>query len=169
MLLFKKQMNFKNWLILGLLLVLMGTGLVWYWRWQNKPMVNYEKISSIKQIAIEGVVFDVELAITEEQKKQGLSGKDYLCEQCGMLFVYNTPGYYSFWMKDTLIPLDIIWFDENWQVVDYLAWAQPQGARKAGELPIYQPKEKAWFVLEVPGGTTKRINNFKISSKADIR
>lgn len=150
------------------ILIIISASLIWLWRYQDKPAENKKKISSIKQIVIEGVAFEVELALTPEEKAKGLSGRKALCDQCGMLFIYDTPDYYSFWMKDTLIPLDIIWFDKNWQVVDYLAFAQPQGAREEADLPIYRPKQKAQFILEVPGGTTTRITNFKIGSKADI-
>lgn len=158
----------KNRRVLIFILVIIGAFLVWFWRYQDKPTNDNEKISSIKKIVIEGVAFEVELALTPEEKARGLSGRNYLCDQCGMLFIYDTPDYYSFWMKETLIPLDIIWFDKDWQVVDYLPFAQPQGAREEADLPIYRPKQKACFVLEVPGGTTTRITNFKIGLKADV-
>jgi len=158
----------RAWLATILILIFFGIGLAWLWQYQNKPTNGDKKISSIEQIVIEGVAFKVELATTSEEKAKGLSGRKTLCDQCGMLFIYNTPDYYSFWMKETLIPLDIIWFNKDWQVVDYLTFAQPQGAREEADLPIYRPKQKAQFILEVPGGTTKRITNFKIGSKAGI-
>jgi uncharacterized protein len=158
----------RVWLAAILLLIFTGIGLAWFWQYQNKPANGDKKMSSIEQIVIEGVAFKIELAITPKEKAKGLSGRETLCDQCGMLFIYDNPDYYSFWMKDTLIPLDIIWFSKDWQVVDYLAFAQPQGAREEADLPTYRPKQKAQFVLEVPGGTTKRITNFKIGSKASI-
>lgn len=154
----------KNvWLIPVLISVLVGIILVWYWFYRNKPAANPEEI---KQIILEEVVFDVELATTPQERARGLSGRSQLCDQCGMLFIFDKSDYHSFWMKDTLIPLDIIWFDENWRVVDYLAFAQPQGARKITELPVYRPKKPAQFVLELPGGTTKKIKNFQIGDQA---
>lgn len=154
----------KNvWLIPVLIFVLAGMVLVWYWFYKNKPATNSEEI---KQIILEEVVFDVELATTPQERARGLSSRSRLCDQCGMLFVFDKSDYHSFWMKDTLIPLDIIWLDKDWRVVDYLAFAQPQGARRITELPVYRPKKPAQFVLEVPGGTTKRIQNFQIGSQA---
>jgi len=158
----------KIWLIPILILVLIGASLVWYWRYQNKPVEIYEKAGSINQIAIEGVVFEVELATTPQERAKGLADRKELCDQCGMLFIFDKKDYHSFWMRNTLIPLDIIWLDEDWQVVDFIAWAQPQGARSLSDLPVYQPKKMAQFVLEVPGGTTKRIQNFKVGTRAKI-
>ena len=165
---YKKIVTGKIWLIPILILVLIGAGLVWYWHYQNKPVEIYEKAGSINQIAIEGVVFEVELATTPQERAKGLADRKELCDQCGMLFIFDKKDYHSFWMRNTLIPLDIIWLDEDWQVVDFIAWAQPQGARSLSDLPVYQPKKMAQFVLEVPGGTTKRIQNFKVGTRAKI-
>jgi len=157
----------KGWLVLILVLVIIGAFLVWFWYYQNKPIANYDQFTSIKEVQIKGVAFEVELAITPQERAKGLSGRKELCDHCGMLFVFDKQGYHSFWMKDTLIPLDIIWLDEDWQVVDYIAFAQPQATRSINDLPVYQPKKPAQFVLEVPGGTIKKINNFKIGSLAE--
>ncbi len=151
-----------------LVLVVIGASLVWYWRYQNKPITNYDQFSSIKEVVVEGVVFEVELAITPQERAQGLSGRSDLCDHCGMLFIFDKPGHHSFWMKDTLIPLDIIWLDEDWRVVDYLSFAQPQATRSITELPVYQPKKPAQFVLEVPGGTTKRIKGFGLGNQIEV-
>jgi len=107
----------------------------------------------------------VEIAQTEKERQKGLAGRKSLCSQCGMLFVFPKKGYHQFWMKDTLIPLDIIWIDENWQVVDFIAYAQPQGKRKQEELPVYTPAKPALYVLELPGGTVNKIRGFKVGSR----
>jgi len=64
-------------------------------------------------------------------------------------------------MKGTLIPLDIIWINKDKKIVDYVEYAQPQGARKTIDLPVYKPKEKAQYILELPGGTIKKIKGFQ--------
>lgn len=59
----------------------------------------------------------VKVAQTEEQKEQGLQNVDTLGENEGMLFIFDEPDTISFWMKDTLIPLDIIFIDEDLVVI----------------------------------------------------
>ncbi len=59
----------------------------------------------------------VEVAKTPEEIAYGLMGRKHLAEDGGMLFVFQTEGYHGFWMKDTLIPLSIAFFDKNGRIV----------------------------------------------------
>jgi len=127
------------------------------------------QILNISQVTIENVEFNIELAKTSKEREKGLSGRTELCDQCGMLFIFENDDYHPFWMKDTLIPLDIIWIDKNWQVVDFISFAQPQGTRANEELHIYRTQKLARYVLELPGGTVKKIREFKIGSKVSKR
>lgn len=68
-------------------------------------------------IEIGGKQYKVELAETEAEKEEGLQGIKKLPNDQGMLFVYNKPQTVGFWMKDTLIPLDIIFIDEDQEVI----------------------------------------------------
>ncbi len=69
-------------------------------------------------ININGTKYNLEIAQTIFEKSRGLSKRSELCPTCGMIFVYQNEGTYPFWMKDTFIPLDIIWLDKTGQVVD---------------------------------------------------
>lgn len=64
--------------------------------------------------------YSVEIAISEEDKEIGLQNRSKLAEDAGMLFVYDSPQTVQYWMKDTLIPLDIIFIDEYWEVIDMI-------------------------------------------------
>ena len=108
--------------------------------------------------------FKIELALTSEEKKQGLMFRDHLEENKGMLFVFLTEKKHSFWMKNTLIPLDIIWINENKEVVFISKNNQPC---QDNECPTIEPGRKAKYVLELNGGTTDKIN-LKIGDKANF-
>ena len=86
----------------------------------------------------------VEVADSEEEIEKGLMFREELCENCGMLFIFEEEEKYSFWMKNTLIPLDLIFIDSEMEVVDVL------NALPCSEEPCasYTPREKALYVLE---------------------
>lgn len=68
-------------------------------------------------VEISGKKYNVKEARTEEEKRQGLQGVKSLDSDEGMLFIYDTPQKVGFWMKDTAIPLDIIFIDEDEEVI----------------------------------------------------
>src|ERR1044072_2206464 len=63
------------------------------------------------QVCFKNKCFNVEIASDEEQRIKGLQLRRLLDEDKGMLFVFPQEGLYPFWMKSTLIPLDIVWLD----------------------------------------------------------
>jgi uncharacterized membrane protein (UPF0127 family) len=69
------------------------------------------------KIKVNNKEYEVEIARTEEEKEQGLSNIEYLPDDEGMLFIYDEPQEVGFWMKDTLIPLDIIFIDDEEEVI----------------------------------------------------
>jgi uncharacterized protein len=91
----------------------------------------------------------VELADTDEARAKGLMFRDSLDEQHGMLFRFEAPRRYGFWMKNVRIPLDIIWLDASGRVV----WIVERAAPCASDpCPMYLPGAKASYVVEVIGG-----------------
>jgi len=98
-------------------------------------------------IAIKDIEVSVELADTEEKKSQGLSGRNSLPQNQGMLFVHESPALYSFWMKDMQFPIDIIWIDENNTVIDITKNVSPDTFPQS-----FQPLAPAQYVLEVNAG-----------------
>lgn len=69
------------------------------------------------EITIGSKKYTVVIAQTDEQREKGLQGVTNLSENEGMLFIFDEPSEVSFWMKDTLIPLDIIFIDEEMTVI----------------------------------------------------
>lgn len=98
--------------------------------------------------------FDVELAESAQQRARGLMFRKELARDEGMLFVFPKEGKYSFWMKNTLIPLDIIWLDEQGRVVSIKEQAQPCSENVCEGIA---PDKKAKYVLELNSGLAKEI------------
>ena len=103
----------------------------------------------------QGVQIAVEVADTPQKRQRGLSFRQELLPQHGMLFVFETREKHAFWMKDMLIPLDIIWLD-NQRIVHVEHSVQPpippQNPR------TLTPRKKANFVLELAAGQAKALN-----------
>jgi hypothetical protein len=89
----------------------------------------------------------VEVRDTEAGRELGLSGRNSLALDHGMLFVFDTPGPYGFWMKDMKFPIDIVWISEDLAVVGMVRWATPESYPE-----IFSPPSDIKYVLEVPAG-----------------
>ena len=74
-----------------------------------------------------------------------------------MIFVFPSPQILSFWMKDTLIPLDIIFLDSKSQIVNFVT-AEPEPNVPDNKLILFQSKSPANFAIEIPAGTIQKLN-----------
>jgi uncharacterized membrane protein (UPF0127 family) len=81
--------------------------------------------------------------------------RESLPEKTGMLFLFPDNAPHGFWMKNTMIPLDMIWMDESGRVVYVSANTPPC---KADPCPVYGPEGPARMVLEIAGGMAAREN-----------
>jgi uncharacterized membrane protein (UPF0127 family) len=109
------------------------------------------------QVIIHGHVITVEIADTLDRQVRGLSGRPRLRPDEGMLFVYADEGDRVFWMRDMLIPLDIIWLRNRRVVhIEPSVPAPPPGAAPR-DLPTYRSAEPANFVLELAAGRTREL------------
>ena len=116
----------------------------------NTPSFKTQK--NVSRIRINDVELVIEVAATEEQRMQGLMGRSTLSEGTGMLFIFERPQVLSFWMKNTIIPLSIGFFDENHCLINIEDMDPP----KNGELRLYKSKKPALYALEVPQGWFER-------------
>lgn len=101
--------------------------------------------------------FEVEIAQTDRERKQGLMFRKKLAQDKGMLFIFEQEKEHSFWLKNTLIPLDIIWLDENQRVVFIEKNALPCPAQEE-KCQSIKPNKKAKYVLEINAGLAEKIN-----------
>lgn len=110
---------------------------------------------SIKNVCFQEHCFDVELAITPEERARGLMHKKHLEQEKGMLFIFPAEAEYSFWMKNTLIPLDIIWINKDKKVVFINSNTLPCTSEQCD---IIKPNKKASYVLEINVGMADEVN-----------
>lgn len=109
----------------------------------------------INSVQIAGQNIKVDLALTEDEQTKGLSGKDKLDENEGMLFVFSQIGKHNFWMKDMNFPIDIIWLGEDMRVVYIKENAHPKTYPET-----FGPEVETKYVLEVVSGFSNK-NNLK--------
>ena len=97
----------------------------------------------------------VEIAADDPTREQGLMFRDQLPEDRGMIFLFPTPGVYPFWMKNTLIPLDMIWIDDAKRVVTVARDVPPCKADPCPSYPSTGPA-RASYVLELAAGAASK-------------
>lgn len=116
---------------------------------------------------INGASLLVEVAASSDLRRLGLSGRDGLGENSGMLFVFDREDIYDFWMKDMKFPLDIIWIKNN-KVADLEENVpSPLAGAPDASLPVYKPEAPADLVLEVKAGFAGK-NQIKIGDEVKI-
>jgi len=93
----------------------------------------------------------IEIADDQDERIKGLSGRSELKYGEGMLFIFDNEKYHGIWMKDMNFAIDIIWLDENLQVVSIKENATPESYPES-----FKPERKALYVLEVPSGFVKK-------------
>ncbi len=98
-----------------------------------------------------GATIYAELADTTEKRARGLMFRNSLAPDRGMLFTFAEPKPWTFWMKNTKVPLDIIWLDGKKRIV-HIERNVPICTRTDDSCPQYQPTEDAMYVLEIAGG-----------------
>lgn len=115
---------------------------------------EYPKIEvTVPTVTIAGVAFLAELASTPEHRAAGLSGRDSLPSQTGMLFTWETGIATVFWMKGMRFPLDLIWISKDCVVVNIMSdLPSPSPETHSSELPLYLPKESAAYTFEINAG-----------------
>ena len=96
-------------------------------------------------------VFKTEVARTREQQNRGLMFRDELGENEGMIFVYDRPDMLSFWMKNTYIPLDIIYVGDDGKIINIHENTIPL------RLEPYPSFDEAVLVLEIAGGRSAEL------------
>ena len=129
------------------------------YNWNKVSVVPSKEVSRDKISFIDGrtvliqmkdKVVTTKIANTDASREQGLSGKQPLATDTGMLFVFPKPDKYGFWIKDMKYPLDIVWISSDYKIVHIEHSLAPETYPKsfANEIP-------AQYVIELPAGYMK--------------
>jgi uncharacterized membrane protein (UPF0127 family) len=102
-----------------------------------------------RAVLADGFAIDLELAVTAEEIASGLMFRPSLPNSRGMLFLFEQARQPAFWMKNMLIPLDLVFLDATGTVVDVIADVKPCVAEPC---PNYPPSSPALAVLEINAG-----------------
>ncbi|WP_435181915.1 DUF192 domain-containing protein [Halorussus sp. AFM4] len=103
----------------------------------------------------ENVTVRLEVADEPQERRSGLMHRESLANNTGMVFVYPDAQQVSFWMKNTLIPLDMIFVGPDGEVLN-VQHASPQPNASTSELKTYPSDGKAKYVVELPRGFANR-------------
>ncbi len=138
---------FMGWKIITVFVLLLAAAL-----YMSFPAGGF--MTAEPTVCIRGNCFNVEVALTQEQKSRGLMFREHIDDDKGMLFLYSSEAPRPFWMKNTLVPLDIIWISCDNHIVSIAREAQPC---ETDPCPIITPEGLSRNVLEINGGMSDRL------------
>jgi len=136
--------------------------------YQSEIALNNHESGERKKITLGEKEINVEIADNEAKRKKGLSGRNSIEEDSGMLFIFEEKDIMpSFWMKDMKFPLDIIWInDEKIAQIKSKVPVPKEGTADAN-LPLYTPDKPIDYVLEVNAGFCEK-NNIKVGDSVNL-
>jgi len=105
-------------------------------------------------VELKGRHFAIEIAADEQSRARGLMFRDSMPDDHGMLFIFDRPYVQTFWMKNTRIPLDILYFDANYKLVSVQERVPPCRSDPCAQYPSTGP---AQYVLELNAGMTQKL------------
>jgi uncharacterized membrane protein (UPF0127 family) len=115
------------------------------------PVPSYETVPVEIQTATGSHRFDVEVAASPTQKARGLMYRAHMAPMAGMLFDYGRPRIVAMWMKDTCIPLDMLFYGADGSIVRILEETRPFST------DVLSPGVPARGVIELNGGTARAL------------
>ncbi len=111
------------------------------------------------------ICYALEIARSAIEQRRGLSGRDTLAEDAGMLFIVDPPVPIAIWMKNMRFPLDVLWLDADGRVNHFETHRSPCTAQAC---PTFTPPGPASFVLELNAGEIDR-RGIEIGTRFEIK
>lgn len=145
------------WIVLGLSFLLLVLGFSFIDRnAESRP----DQLVPTAGMTIHGIPLRIAVADTPASRERGLSGYGEIGVDEGMLFVFETDAAHSFWMKDMLFPIDIMWLDADGKVVHIERNVSPDTYPAS-----FMPDSAARYVLETQAGFSQKYD-IQIGSRA---
>ena len=138
------SVNFRSGALVALVLFLLSAAQTFAATFETEPL-------TIRTAAGESHAFVVELAITSDQRALGLMNRKEMAADRGMLFDFGVTRRVAMWMKNTYLPLDMLFIRKDGTIARIAANAVPQSEA------IIDSREEVHFVLELNAGTAKRL------------
>lgn len=120
--------------------------------------------SDSDQVCFDSECFNVEVVSSGSDREKGLMFRESLDRDSGMLFIFDSEGLYPFWMKNTLIPLDIIWINSDFEIVYIAHNSMPC---EEDPCPLIRHDGTAKYVLEINGGLASKLG-IEVGDKASF-
>ena len=120
--------------------------------------------NTMKTIKIKNQQFEINIVKTQADIEKGLSGRENMAENEGMLFEFSDLDFRTFWMKNMNFPIDIIFIDENYKICDIKENFQ---SCQSINCPNYISKCNAQYVLETNTGFAK-LNKIQINELVEL-
>ena len=119
------------------------------------------------KLSIGGKTLSVEVAKSSLDRMRGLSGRESLGENEGMIFIFDKAGNYGFWMKDMKFPIDIIWIKSG-EIAGFSENAVPELGHSIWSLKLYYPPDRVDEALEVQAGFVEK-NKIKVGDAVRLQ
>jgi len=137
----------KNLLVIIVITIVVLVSTVTYFVLKSKKITYPDSIG----LFINNQGYYLEVAKDTKSREIGLSNRDELCFNCGMLFVFDKENKYPFWMKNTHIPLDMIWLNSKYEIVKII------NAAKVDSEDYYVNDKPAKYVIELNANETLKL------------
>lgn len=118
---------------------------------------NFDGKDIVEIITPQQSIITAEIADTPAERSTGLMFRTQMPSDHGMLFIFRELDYWNFWMKNTKMPLDIIWLDVDWKVV-HIESHVPICTKTDDSCPRYRTLKEALYVLELRAGMAEHFN-----------
>lgn len=157
----------KLFIIFGVILVIFVGVIFFQFRGKTNTKTDNNITATTNATAkIGNRTFKVEVVDTPQKQQQGLSGRNSLDQDSGMLFIFDKADYHNFWMKNMKFPIDII-FIKGDKIVSIEKSAKPPASTEE-TLPIYRSEGQVDKVLEINAGLSEKYN-IKVGDKVEIK